>query len=194
MFSRRLIMFWFALPCLGLLGAVHANAQLATKSPFLPPPVQNNATVTEGAPFELRGITAAGGGVMFSIFDPAKKTGMWVRLNEPGNDFMVTKYDTNNDTVTVEHQGRPIVLALRESKVVAASYSTPTVRPNTANTPPMVPTAINPTPGDEARRLEAFQAEVNRRREARRQAMEKSNQPNQTPIIIPPPPGLPRHP
>src|SRR4051812_20573644 len=115
MFSRRSILCYFALPGVALAFAVQADAQLAAKSPFLPPATQTVAAVTEGASIELRGITSAGGGVMFSIFDASKKTGTWVRLNETGNDFVVTKYDTNNDTVTVEHQGRPIVLALKES-------------------------------------------------------------------------------
>ncbi|HEX2854582.1 MAG TPA: hypothetical protein VHO24_15230 [Opitutaceae bacterium] len=152
-----------------------ARAELASSSPFLPPGGQQVVAPTNSAPLELRGVMATGNTTMFSIFDPSKKSGTWVGLNESGYDFSVKKYDADNDTVTVEHQGRTHVLAMRTPKIASLGNA---VAPPPATAPavlaPPNPVTRNvtatPTPATEAARLADWQAEIQRRRDMRAQA------------------------
>jgi hypothetical protein len=115
---------------------------------------------------------ATADGPRFCIFDTVRKTSTWVGLNEKGYDFIVKAQDAraDSDAITVFTQGRTLHLALRSAKVASAmSAAAPVVAvPPTAITQTVV---VNPTPADEARRLEAVAAEVQRRRQAREQAM-----------------------
>ena len=100
-----------------LLGlAARADTTLALGSPFAPS--SGSAAAAENQPLELRGIMMDGGGYRFSVFDPVRKTGQWVRLNEPGHDFTVKTHDVARDTVTLDFQGRMLTLSLRTAKVV----------------------------------------------------------------------------
>lgn len=130
-------------------------------------------------------------GMSFCIFDPARKVSAWVRLNEKDHDFVVKLYDANNETVTVDHGGRVLTLALRAVKVASSGQaSSPAPLPS-----PGMPTAItqsvvaNPTPADEQRRLEAVAAEVRRRRALREQASIQAA--NGAPPVVETPPLQP---
>ena len=146
-------------------------------------PAQAAATtaVTEGAALELRGVMDTGSGMLFGIFDPAKKVSVWSKLNEKDHDFVVKSYDAANETVTVQHGGRTLNLAMRASKVASSGQAT---APPPMSAPAAMPSAVtqsvvlNPTPADEQRRLEAVAAEVRRRRALREQAsIQAANQP-----------------
>lgn len=103
---------------LALAPLLRAEPKLADASPFLPADGAG-AAAAESTPLELRGIMQDGDGYRFSIYDPVKKSGQWVRLNEPGHDFTVKTHDVAGDAVTLDFQGRTLTLALHAAKVVA---------------------------------------------------------------------------
>ncbi len=157
-----------------VLGAGLRAADAA--SPFMPPAsaTPTNAA-TPDAPLELRGIMADGGDYMFSLYDSAKKSSTWARLNESGREFVIKAHDVARDMVTVEQNGRTLTLALKAAKIASAPATVP--RAAGANPQPIGgPVVLNPTPADEQRRLEAVAAEVRRRRALREQAAAAANQ------------------
>ena len=167
--------------CGALAGGVQAQA-ISTVSPFLPQSAAAGA-VTDNSPIELRGIQSTPSGVLFGLYDPVKKQGGMVKLNEAGRDFTVRAYDAANDAVTVEYQGRVLSLALKSSKI----ESMPAMAPVAAMPPRPIPgqqIASAPTV-DEAKRLEAVAAEVARRRQQRQAAMQQTPQaPGQGPAPV----------
>jgi hypothetical protein len=155
--------------------AARADTSLASSSPFTPPDSAGTAATAENTPLELRGIMADGGGFRYSIYDPAKKSSQWVRLNEPGHDFTVRTHDVTHDTVTLDFQGRVLTLPLHTAKVVGLAVTTPTANEPAAavNGPRPVPGAPGvgpvpkpPTPEETARYNRAIE-EINRRRALR---------------------------
>jgi hypothetical protein len=180
--------------CLALAAAGAADAQLAANSPFLPAPTQGPVGPAENTPLELRGMTAGPDGTLFSIFDPVKKTGVWVRLNEGGYDFLVRKYNPDNDTVTIDYQGRTMTVAMRTPKVASSGIVAMAAPPamNAPSGPPAPPNpvtrnvVVNPTPATEAARLADWTAEIQRRRNLREQS---AAQPGAAPVTgaAPPP-------
>jgi len=147
-----------------------AMAQTATKrSPFLPPESQAAGPVVESSSVEFRGVLVMGGHQQFNFFEPSKRLSTWVRINEPGAAIAVKSYDSHADTVVVEFGGQSLTLALQKVKISAAPAA-PAVAPTTANVPvPQPAVVLNPTPADEAKRLDAIAAEVRRRRLLRQQ-------------------------
>ena len=179
----------FAAAVVALGGLASATGASSTPSPFLPPEGGNEAAPTQDAPIELRGIMTVGDSVMFSIYDTATRTSSWTRLNQTGRDFVVRSYDQARDTVTVDHNGRSVTLALKTAKVASAPVAAPqpvVAQPGAVPQPVTGPVVLNPTPADEQRRLEAIAAEVNRRRQLRQQALQASRQ-----AAGQPPQGLP---
>lgn len=184
-------------------------AQLAADSPFLPPQAKGSAGPTAGAPLEFRGYIETPGGIQFRVFDPARKAGDWIRLNEHNTTFDVTarQHDRERNTLTIEYQGRTLTLAEREAKIVSAGTVVPPMPPPVAvPAAPAMPAAVtqsvvvNPTPAQEQQRLEAVAAEVARRRALREQAAQQMGQPvpppqaapaMQPPRTFPAPPRLP---
>jgi hypothetical protein len=172
---------WLAL---GLAGILRAAPPIASRSPFLPPenaPVEKNEA--GAAALEFRGFVDVGGGKQFRLFDPAKKQGAWVRLNERSPEFeaVIRQHNENEESVSVELQGRTVTLTMRKAKILAdaaAAAPPPGVAPAgpaITVTPAVTQTVmVNPSPADEQRRLEAVAAEVNRRRALREQAMRQS--------------------
>ncbi len=154
--------------------APRVSAQLAANSPFMPAQAAATTAVTEGAPLELRGVMNTGSELMFGIFDPAKKVSVWSKLNEKDHDFLVKSYDAANETVTLQHGGRTLTLAMRAARVASSGQAS--APPPMMQAPVGMPNAIsqsvtlNPSPADEQRRLEAVAAEVRRRRSLREQA------------------------
>lgn len=165
----------FALLCclgLGLMRARAANS-LAPTSPFLPPATAA-ATATEATPLELRGIMMDESGYRFSVFDPVRHTGTWVRLNEPGHDFVIRAHDATRDIVTLDYQGRVLTLSLRTAKVSSAPVAAPALAPgNPGGNPPVV---LNPTPADEVARFNRVKEEIARRRAQREQNANQGGQ------------------
>jgi hypothetical protein len=174
------------------LAAGQALAQLASRSPFIPPQSNAPPPPAAGAPLEFRGIMVDSDGIRFRLYDPARKTGTWVKLNERNPDFdvVVKQHDDGQNTLTIEYQGRLLTLAGRESKVSSSGTAVqPIPLPAMA---PAVPAAvtqavvINPTPADEQRRLEAVAAEVARRRALREQALQQPATPGAMPQVVVP--------
>lgn len=192
MSAPRTPLFFLPLFAALLLGTVtRSGAQLAQSSPFMPAQAAATTAVTEGAPLELRGVMDTGSGLLFGIFDPAKKVSVWSKLNEKDHDFLVKSYDATNEMVTVQHGGRTLNLAMRASKVASSGQAT---APPPMSAPTGMPTAVtqsvvlNPTPADEQRRLEAVATEVRRRRALREQASIQAAQ-GQTPVVEAPAPA-----
>ena len=173
------------LPLLGMVPLVlpvQAGSNLLENSPFLPPNVSAAGAALEAAPLELRSVLKAGGEYEFSLYDPAKKQSTWARLNEPGHDFVVKAYDPEKDTVTVELRNRTFKLTLKEAKI--AQLSTAPGQPPAAVAAGPQPVAGRGQPGptppgrDQSgaapaltpEQLRNLQADINRRRELRRQA------------------------
>jgi hypothetical protein len=169
-----------ALTAAALAVGAEGRAQLAAKSPFTAAPVAGGATPTADTPLEFRGYMETGEGVRYRIYDPAKKSGVWVKLNERNPEFgvLAKQHDSKQDTLTIEFQGKTLTLAGRKAKVVSsgnAAQAVPPAVPVQANVPAAVTQAVvlNPTPADEQRRLDAVAAEVARRRALREQAVQQ---------------------
>jgi hypothetical protein len=175
--------------CLGLmLGAVPLRAvpDITADSPFLPP--SNGAApaaITEGAAIELHGIMTTSDGTSFSIYDTAKKSAQWVRVNQAGSPFVVRSHNVvdGNDEVKVDYQGSSLTLALKTPKIGAMARTAPAManqlpggfnRPGPGGPNPITQTVVvNPTPADEAARLQAVVEAVAARRAARNQAVQQ---------------------
>ena len=173
----------WALAGLARLAAVESAAQ-PSPSPFLPHSVAVANAPAVGAPIEFRGLMETSEGMRFRIYDPARKAGVWVKLNErdPTLDVVAKQFVSEGETLVVEHQGRTLTLAQRVSKVVSsgsAAQNMPPPPPQMSNVPQAVTQAVvvNPTPADEARRLEAVASEVARRRALREQVSQQGNPP-----------------
>jgi hypothetical protein len=163
---RQTLRAFLALGCAGL-AACALRANLATSSPFLPPNAPaGSAAAGPAEPVELRGIMTTPEGTAYCIYDTAKKSSMWVALNEQGNPFVVTSADPSSDSVTVAFQGRDIRLALKASKVSSAG-------PGSSGPGNLISSVVvNPNASDEQRRLDAVAAEVRRRRQERERAIQ----------------------
>jgi hypothetical protein len=169
------------LPLLFLL-ALPAGAQ--TAAPGLPSLVANSpfgSATAPGAtaaavPLEFRGTFLDGGERFFSVLDPATRRAEWVGLNEPGRAFTVKAYNAEQESITVEFQGRPLELKLHAARVAAApAASVAAAAPTAGPTPPQA----LPSTG-EAQRLAQVAEEIRRRRALRQQAQQN-----------PPPAGAP---
>ena len=173
----------WALAGLARLAAVESAAQ-PSPSPVLPHSVAVANAPAVGAPIEFRGLMETSEGMRFRIYDPARKAGVWVKLNErdPTLDVVAKQFVPEGETLVVEHQGRTLTLAQRVSKVVSSGSAAQNMAPpppQISNVPQAVTQAVvvNPTPADEARRLEAVASEVARRRALREQVSQQGNPP-----------------
>ena len=142
------------------------------------------ATPTAGAPLEFIGYIGDRDGLLFRIREATSKKGVWARLNERNDEFnlVVKQHDFEQRTLTVEHQGKSLTLAERVAKIVSSGPGMPPM-PSPMPMPSTVPAAVtqavvlNPTPADEANRLNAVAVEVARRRALRVTAEQTVNQP-----------------
>ncbi|MDR1010390.1 MAG: hypothetical protein LBM04_04575 [Opitutaceae bacterium] len=170
-----------------------ARAGLSTESPFAPRG-QTVGPVTSNTPIELRGITSDEQGPRFAIYDPIKKDGAWVGLDEKGRAFTVRSYDEATNRVVVDYQGKAQTIALVEpkfgpGKAVAGAIAMPGVvaQPGVAAAQPFQNRFVRPGQdqtqqraqqqgADEAKRLEAIRAEVARRRAQREASAQQGQQ------------------
>lgn len=183
--SHRLILP--AILALLLAQPLCVQAGLSTDSPFLPfsasqpngpGPVQN---------LEFRGILEMDGVDYFNIADLTTKKSAWVRLNQPGAPFIVKAHEVtaNGDMISVEQGGGLIRLAMIRPKIGNAPLVT---MPQMGPRGPVFPVILNPTAADEARRMEAFAAEVRRRRLLRQQQAAEQRAARQPGVQGVPPP------
>lgn len=186
---RRLsIVLLLAFACL------HLRAGVSTESPFVPRGQAATAAVNN-TPIELRGMTSDEEGMRFAIYDPVRKDGKWVRIDEKNDAFVVRSFDEATNRIVVDYQGKAQTLMLVEpkfgpGKTVAGAITLPGVVPGqpgvvAANAAQPFQGRFGPQQGqirqgqgaqqaqpqqqsaDEAKRLEAIRAEVQRRRAAR---------------------------
>jgi|GEM_PF-1262209 len=167
--------FWGGVCLLpGLILPLRAATDSAESSPFLPPAVAGApAMATPGAPIELRGVMTTPEGLLFSIYDPTKKSAAWLGLNETGHNYVVRQHQLvgGNDQVTVDYMGSSLTLSLKAAKIALGqptNFFPPGggSQPNPSLTQSVV---LNPTPADQAARLQAVAEEVQRRRALRQQ-------------------------
>lgn len=146
------------------------------------------AVASEEAGLEFRGIMTTGQGRVFGFYSPQTKASQWIPENKTGGDIVVKGYNVGTGVVTVETKGRVLSLKLPESKIgvmTAAQMAAPApaaVGPVNLQQPiPQPPVVLNPTPADDAKRLESISAEVRRRRALRQQTTQTGGtQPVQT--------------
>jgi len=155
--------------CLMAFFGVSAGASpdlqsLLDRSPFAPATAIRGDGTEVGSGLELRGVFVDGGETFFSIFEPAKRTALWVGLNEPGNPFTVQGYASAKETVTVEYQGRTLSLTLKLATIQASEAPSPIVPVVTPE-----PAAGAAAPADVAERNARITEEIRRRRALRLQ-------------------------
>jgi hypothetical protein len=175
---------------------VCAASNLLENSPFLPPN-SSGAAAREAAPLELRSVIRAGGDYEFSLYDTAKRQSTWARLNESGHDFVIKAYDADHETVTVEQQNRTYKLTLKEARIVPLNIVPVANQPPAIATLPQTAAPGGPRgqtggtmavadrsqgqPGSSPtltpEQLRNLEADINRRRELRRQAAASLAQP-----------------
>lgn len=162
-----------------------AQVDRATVSPFLPAKSPNATVVApvQVTPIELRAVVHMPDGVYCAIFDTAKKSAVWLRLNETGRSYVVRSHSLvgGTDQVTVDHNGTTVTLKLKTPKIGSAPVGMVAAPPPPSGGPPM----MNATPVDEATRLQAVAEDVARRRALRQQAASGTTT---TPQPAPPPP------
>lgn len=138
------------------------------RSPFLPPnaaPAAGQAVGPNG--IELHGVMSTSAGTKYDLYDPAKKAGVWIALNQEVDGIRVTAGNPEIGSVTISVNGQMADLALKQVKTTAG-ISGPMVFGN-------VPT-FRATPAEEQRRLQAVADEVRRRRLLREQAERQQQQ------------------
>ncbi|MDF9827708.1 hypothetical protein M2103_001058 [Ereboglobus sp. PH5-5] len=184
MSTRRIIFVLIALGCVAM------RAGVSTDSPFVPRGSAAAGKLANNTPIELRAIVSDENGPRFAIYDPAKKEGIWVSVDEPGQSFVVRSYDAATNRINVDYQGRTQTIALVEPKFgpgksIAVSAPAPAGVARAGAAQPVQGRASRANSSgqqntqqrsaDEAKRLEAIRAEVARRR-AQREASAQQNQ------------------
>lgn len=168
---------WRSILAAGLLGVATSGAQPLARSPFLPPatPAEQAVAVTENAPLQFVGQLGEGEGAMYSVFNPATRRAVWLRVGEEAETFSLQSYDAAAETVRVVQGGQVLTLRLEAAKVAAGGGAVAAGSLPVAGGDALTNTVrVNPTPADEARRLEAVAVEVRRRRALRQQATEQA--------------------
>lgn len=153
--------------------------ELVRQSPFVPAGGAAGRGDAARGELELRGVVWDGGSLRFSIFDPGTGESTWTTLDEEGLPFRARSYDREKDTLTVEYQGRVLVLPLAEAQFSeSADGSPPPAPPLPTNTPgPGGPEAGAPVPAagassgapmpagaQDAQRLQQMADDMRRRR------------------------------
>ena len=159
---------------LPLLLALALPAGAETAAPGLPSLVANSpfgsaavsGPTASAAPLEFRGTFLDGGERFFSVLDPSTRRAEWVGLNEPGRAFTVKAFNAEQESITVDFQGRPLELKLHSVRISAAPAVAAAPAPG-----PTPPTQALPSTG-EAQRLAQVAEEIRRRRALRQQAQQ----------------------
>jgi hypothetical protein len=154
---------------------------LAKDSPFLAPGAASRLeTSSNGRSPELRGIMSGPTGVQYCIYDPQKKTDVWIGLGDTGYPFAVTSADAGSDTVVLTTgDGRQITLKLRESKVASQGPVIAEAASNPASSPEAY-AGLDPERAEQQRRNDEMRAAMARKRMERLQAL-KASAPPETP-------------
>jgi len=164
--NQRTLLFTFTLVVAAALTVAvtpAARAGVSTESPFAPRGFGPGGAASN-SPIELRGITSDDQGMRFAIYDPAKKEGAWVRVDEKGQPYVVRSYDAGHNQIVVDYQGRSQTLALAEPKF-GPSKTVPMMIPGMA--PQM---QAQPGKSDKADKTEWKQVQHNMQQQGQPQA------------------------
>ena len=135
-------------------------------------PFESGASTTgtkSNEPLEFRGVLTESGVAYFSIYETSTSRSAWVRLNEDSSrDYTAKRYDWANRQLTIEYQGRDLVLSLAADSSPAPIATPAVTTPTSAGS-----TAAKPTIS-EAQKLNNIAAEIKRRRALRQQAIEQT--------------------
>ncbi len=171
---RPLLLAVLALPA-AAQGPTPSLQELVAKSPFGAAAVPGSPAAA--TPLEFRGTFVDGGERFFSILDPSARRAEWVGLNEPGRAFTVKAYNAEQESVTVDFQGRPLELKLHSARIAAAPAMA--AAPAAAPGAPASAQALPST--SEAQRLAQVAEEIRRRRALRQQAQQAQPPPSAPP-------------
>ena len=156
-------------PALGVWAVEGDLNSLLQNSPF-----ESGSSTTgtkSNEPLEFRGVLTESGIAYFSIYETSTSRSAWVRLNEDSSrDYTAKRYDWANRQLTIEYQGRDLVLSLAADSSPAPIATPAEIAPTPAGT-----TAAKPTIS-EAQKLNNIAAEIKRRRALRQQAINQTKQ------------------
>jgi hypothetical protein len=131
------------------------------------------------------GLIGEGENARICLYDPARRRSIWLRPGDEQGAVRLQSFDAENRTVSVVQNGRSMNLRLQTAKVPGGGGGgvgggpMPIAGAPQPGANPLVNTVVaNPTPADEARRLEAVAAEVRRRRALRQAAAQNQGQPS----------------
>jgi hypothetical protein len=95
------------------------GARLAQYSPFLAPlSTAARRVISDDQSIELRGIMTLPEETRYCIYDPKKKSCVWVGVREAGYSFLIESADPRSEEINVlADDGRTLSLRLRESRV-----------------------------------------------------------------------------
>jgi hypothetical protein len=115
-----------------LAAAAGRCGDLAMDSPFLPPGNGGNPALAKTTDaLELRGVMAGPLGRQYCIYDPKKKCGVWVGMDDKESPITIVADDADEGSVEIRlSDGRLMNLKMHESKtasggVGASSMSVP---------------------------------------------------------------------
>ncbi len=116
--------FWLIASVLCTALPTHAQDNQVS-SPFLPAglPTSSAPGQTDPNSLQLRGIMNLGSLTKYCIYDPAKKSSVWLAVNQPGEGFVLASADSSHGTVTLDQQGRKVTLEIQNNHVSTASIS-----------------------------------------------------------------------
>ena len=100
-------------PC--LRAETKGSLKDAAASAVAPAPVVLPQAGSALRPLEFRGLLIDDEGEYFKITERDTQASIWLGLNETGHPFVVRRYDSRRQVVTVEYQRRKFALPLRKS-------------------------------------------------------------------------------
>lgn len=183
---RRGALLFMALASAAVVPAALAQS---SRSPFLPPSTSTSPEVTENAPLQFCGYMGAGEDARYCLFDPASRRSVWLPVGGESTGMRLESFDPEARTVQVVHGGRTLTLKLQTPTPAgggggggpALTGPLPVAGQGQPNQNLVNTVVTNPTPADEAKRLEAVAAEVRRRRALRQAAAAQQQQQQQRP-------------
>lgn len=173
---------------LGAGVAAHAGDELVRNSPFIPqgwqPPRAPERPTPRPTPerpqdrpldrVEFRGMTVLFGERSFSIHDPSSNRSFWLREGQGEAGFRVVEFNPGDDAVIVEHDGERRTIPLHEAKVAAVEQPRQAPRPTGGTRPQATRGPTRQVEQDPEERMQNLAEEIRRRRELRRQILERS--------------------
>lgn len=157
---------------------------LVRDSPFLPGAATARAAAAgESGPLELRSVVFEQGKLFFSIYDQGNRESNWVTLGQGDLPFVARSYNQEQETLTVDYQGRTIALKLQPAHIAGqpepgfAPAPSPlpsaeeTARQRGPQRPNSAPPSASPAPPpsgvkpEESQRLQEMADEIRRRRQ-----------------------------